>query len=147
VTVSARLSINFAAGTIEADGSEQFVNSIYTDLKDLVVSRYSQVKIGTVPDSPAVNLEEISTDDTAEKIRKPRRKLKVAGPSCASRILVLKDEGFFGTLRSATEVGEKLREKGTAYEAKHIAASLLDLVKRGQVRRVSQSGNWAYQNP
>ena len=145
--MAARLSINFAAGTIEADGSEEFVDRIYADLKDLLLSKYSGIQIARPLGGGADRADDGGEEDSEDKPRKTRRKTKSSGPSCAARILVLKDEGFFGSLRSATEVGDKLREKGTAYEGKHVAAALLDLVKRGQVRRVNQGGSWAYQNP
>lgn len=142
----ARLSINLVAGTLEADGSQEFVDRIYGDLKDLLLVRYSELQ-RTSSRISSPTQEDATEDDAEEKPRKTRRKAKSTGPSCASRILALKQENFFDALRTATDVGEKLREKGTAYEGKHVAAALLDLVKRGLIRRVSQNGSWSYQNP
>jgi hypothetical protein len=59
----------------------------------------------------------------------------------------LKAEGFFDTLQTAREVTEKLREKGTAYEGKHVAAALINMTSSSKLRRVKEGGGWKYQKP
>jgi hypothetical protein len=144
--MNSRLSINLSAGIIEAEGTAEFIEHVYADLRETIIKRSGDVR-------PAHSAGPAGADDKNEseseesKSKKPRRRGKASGPSCASRILTLKEEGYFSELRSAGDVGAKLREKGTAYEGKHIAASLIDLVKRGVLRRVSEGGSWSYQNP
>lgn len=146
--MNTRLTINLATGIIEAEGDAEFVRGIYSDLRDTILKRASVAPMRSV--DPPVDRSD-KPDDEGESAgsagRKARRRGKASGPSCASRIVGLKDEGYFSELRSAGDVGAKLREKGTAYEGKHVAASLIDLVKRGALRRVSQAGSWSYQNP
>ena len=67
--------------------------------------------------------------------------------SCASRILELKDVDFFKELRDTKTVADTLSTRGHNYEGKHIAAALINLTKRGTIRRVKKDGNWMYQNP
>ncbi|HEY0414004.1 MAG TPA: hypothetical protein VGD66_12780 [Allosphingosinicella sp.] len=143
--MNTRLTINLAAGIVEAEGPPELIERIYTDLRDTIVSRSSAPPPQEQVSPPADDANE-GGEDEASKAKKPRRRGK-SGPSCASRIQALKEEGYFSDLRSASEVGTKLREKGTAYEGKHIAASLIDLVRRGVLRRVSEGGSWSYQNP
>lgn len=147
--MNTRLTVNLATGVVEAEGDLQFVQGIYNDLRETILKRSATLPNADSVVPPAVSGgEEEGTEGNGFKPRNPpRRRSKASGPSCASRIQTLKDEGYFSELRSAGDVGAKLREKGTAYEGKHVAASLIDLVKRGALRRVSESGVWSYQNP
>ena len=142
-----RLTINLAAGIIEAEGDSSFVQGIYSDLRDTILKRSAALPSSTPAPTTPVASDVDDGESEGSKAKKSRRRGKSSGPSCASRIQALKDEDYFSELRSAGDVGGKLREKGTAYEAKHVAASLIDLVKRGVLRRVSQGGSWSYQNP
>jgi hypothetical protein len=146
--MNTRLTINLATGVVEAEGDAEFVKGIYSDLRETFLKRASSAPVS----SPAPAMERADKpDDEGDSAnsggKKPRRRGKASGPSCASRITALKDEGYFSELRSAGDVGAKLREKGTAYEGKHVAAALIDLVKRGSLRRVTEGGSWSYQNP
>ncbi|MFL6727966.1 MAG: hypothetical protein ACJ8FS_15855 [Sphingomicrobium sp.] len=146
--MNTRLTVNLANGVIEAEGDSDFVKSIYADLREIIIARSASLRAvsGSPNFTPPDDADEASDTD-AQKGKKGRRRGKASGPSCASRISALKDEGYFSELRSAGDVGAKLREKGTAYEGKHVAASLIDLVRRGALRRVSKGGSWSYQNP
>jgi hypothetical protein len=147
--MSTRLTVNLSTGVIEAEGELEFVQGIYDDLRDVILKKSAALPSAPSAASPvASNEAEEGEESSGMKVRKPpRRRGKISGPSCASRIVALKDEEYFSELRSAGDVGAKLREKGTAYEAKHVAASLIDLVKRGALRRVQDGGSWSYQNP
>jgi hypothetical protein len=93
------------------------------------------------------SVEAAAVVSSAEEPKKARKRSKISGPSCASRIESLKSERFFDQLRSSKEVGDKLREKGTAYEGKHVAAALINMTAGGKLRRVQEGGVWKYQNP
>lgn len=144
--MNARLVINLATGVIEAEGPPDFVAKVYADLRDTIVNRSSKVPLSSpLGQAPAAD-DQGEDEDGAGKGKKVRRRGKPTGPSCASRIQAL-GEGYFAELRSGGDVRDKLSEKGTAYEAKNVAAALIDLVRRGALRRVKQNGSWMYQNP
>lgn len=135
--MSAKLHINVSQGLFEVEGSEEFVKQLYAEAR-------SSGLFAKLPKVEASDPEH----EVAEKSQGKRRQtVKRGGPSCASRIQELKDDGFFADLRETKAISDALASKGYNYEGKHIAASLLDLTKRGSLRRIKKDGNWVYQNP
>jgi hypothetical protein len=138
----AKMLFDLQRGLIEIEGEEQFVEKVYNDLRATLshkVANYSAL----LPD-PETAIAEPSTSDEPKKTRK---RSKSSGPSCASRIDALKSDKFFDQLRTAKEVTDKLRQKGTAYEGKRVAAALLNLTSSGKLRRIEEDSVWKYQNP
>lgn len=131
--------VDIRQGHIQVEGEEKFVERVYADFRELLVTQLSGVDL-------ASQGAEAATPDEI-KPKAPRKNGKRSGPSCASRIGDLKTEGFFDVLRTAKEVGDKLREKGTAYEGKHIAAALVNMTVSSKLRRVKEGGGWKYQKP
>jgi hypothetical protein len=90
--------------------------------------------------------------------RRGKRRAKVATNSsadqrtnsAAGRILVLKDETFFGNQRSISEVKEELSAHGWHYPLTSLSGTLQNLVTRRELRRVrSVEGTrrvWKYSN-
>ena len=143
--MNAKLAVNLATGLIEAEGTQEFVSSVYADLREVIVARSNAVPIQSNIQTPPADESDQEAEDGGTS-RKSRRRSKPSGPSCASRIQGL-GAAYFSDLRAASDVRDKLSEKGTAYEARNVAAALIDLVRRGALRRVKQNGTWMYQNP
>lgn len=145
-----KLHINTQQGLIEVEGDEKVVLAVYSDLKDLIKARLSatptQHKATPAPSNAELNAGSFQPPNGDEP-KKKRRSGKSGGPSCASRILELKESGHFSELRDAKAVSEALSAKGHNYEGKHIAAALIDITKRGALRRIKKDGGWSYQNP
>jgi hypothetical protein len=137
----ARMIIDLQKGLIEVEGDEKLVERVYSDLKEITLDKLSN---GTF-DAPRDERDEIA-EDAEKPSRTPRRRAKAGGPSCASRIETLKKEAFFAAGRSVGDVRNKLREKGSTYESKNVAAALTNLTKAGKLRRFNEGG-WKYQNP
>lgn len=133
--MAAKLHINAQLGIIEVEGEQQFVEQVYEDYKKNLLQK--------LIDAPAHQNDE-KKDNASKSKGVIKRK---SGPSCADRILTVQAEGFFKTLRTAGQIKEKLAEKGTHYESKHVAAALSHLTKRGTIRRLKKDGGWQYQNP
>lgn len=132
--------VDIRQGQIQVEGEEKFVERVYADFRELLVKQLSGVDL-----TPASNPENQAQDEP--KPKSSRKGGKRSGPSCASRIDGLKSEGFFDALRTGKEVSDKLREKGTAYEGKHVAAALLNMTSSNKLRRVKEDGGWKYQRP
>lgn len=136
-----KLVVDLQRGLIEIDASDELVKRVYSDVRDTILSRLAsspaQEDFG---ETPGV------TPPAPDAAKKPRRKTRAGGPSCASRILEIKDEGFFKEPKSPREVREKLKERGTTYASNQIAASLVDMTKGRKLRRFNENG-WKYQNP
>lgn len=133
-------------GEIEATGPEAFVERRAA----WVEQNFNRLSDGMSEGGTAMLLEAKGEEAATTEPRKPSRGVgrKRNGPSCASRIIEIKKGAFFSSARKTAEVMEKLKELATPYEAKHVAASLIDLVKRGELRRVKgESGEWTYVNP
>lgn len=137
----AKLVVDLQRGLIEIDASDQLVNRVYSDVRDTILSRLASTPVREEPgDDPGVVVP------PADNGKKTRRRARTGGPSCASRIEALKGEGFFKEPRSNAEIGKKLKERGTTYQSKNIAAALNSLTKSGKLRRFDEGG-WKYQNP
>ena len=135
----AKMSIDLQKGLIEVEGDEKFVERVYGDVKETVLVNLSA---RTAEPTPSEGSELANNEEP----RKARRRARTGGPSCAARIEVVKDEGFFKQPRSAAEVRGKLKEKGTTYASKNVAAALNNLTKSGKLRRFNEGG-WKYENP
>ena len=139
----AKMLFDLQRGVIEIDGEEKFVEKVYGDIRDTMLG-----KLGSLSAQPTQTDTASKTDTAArEDPPKVRRKPRATGPSCPSRIEALKEENFFKDLKTAKEIGARLREKGTAYEGKRIASALLNLTSAGKLRRLQEGGVWKYQNP
>jgi hypothetical protein len=137
-----KLLVDLQRGLIEVDGSDQFVSRVYSDVRETILNKLaSGSRSPEVADTPTR-----ATQQTGETTKKTRRRTRAGGPSCASRIEAVKDEGFFKQAKSAGEVRAKLKERGTTYPSKNIAAALNNLTKSGKLRRFDEGG-WKYENP
>ena len=133
-------------GLIEVEGEADVVLRVYDDLKEVILGRLARERPPTDTASPT-DVEESAAGEPIILDKKRRAVAKRSGPSCASRILELKSADFFKDLRDTKPVGDALSTRGHNYEGKHIAAALIDLTKRGTIRRLKRDGNWVYQNP
>lgn len=138
-----KLLIDLQAGRFEVEGEAEFVANIYDDMKGAILARLHEA-----PPATASSVE--STSETLVKARsgeKAPRRRKSGGPSCASRIRELKEDGYFADVRTPTDIQDKLSEKGATYPSKNIASALHNLVVGGELRRFKNDKIWNYQNP
>lgn len=71
--------------------------------------------------------------------------------STKSRILLVKDEGFFAVPRSITEIRSELRAHGWILPVTSLSGPLQQLVQSRELRRIKEQGTkqkvWKYVNP
>ncbi len=67
---------------------------------------------------------------------------KRQGPT--TYLLELRDEGFFKTKRFLNEIQKKLEERGHIYARTTLSPTLLQLVKKRELRRLKEKRGWAY---
>jgi len=71
--------------------------------------------------------------------------------STPGRILVLRDEGFFNTQRTISEVREELGAHGWHYPLTTLSGTLQALVRKQELRRIRATAGkkkiWKYSNP
>ena len=75
----------------------------------------------------------------------PKSKPDKIGPLGRIRVLVVED--YFKEKRAIDDVRRLLEEKAIFYKSSDIAPSLIRLVKKGELRRLKEDGNWVYVNP
>jgi hypothetical protein len=138
----AKMLFDLQRGLIEIEGEEPFVEKVYADLRATLSQKVANYAAST-PEAEA----DVAESNASDEPKKTRKRGKSSGPSCAARIDGLKSDKFFDQLRTSKEVTDKLREKGTAYEGKRVAAALLNLTSSGKLRRLQEEGVWKYQNP
>ena len=84
-------------------------------------------------------------------VKAGRRKETKGAKSLAGRILVLRDEGFFGNQRTLTEVRDELKAHGWHYALTALSGRMQRLVQDVELRRerVTQGNKkiWKYSNP
>lgn len=89
-------------------------------------------------------------DQEDEDEAKPAKKEKAA-KSAGARILVLREEGFFKSQRSMSEISGELAAHGWHYPLTALSGTLQGLTQRREVRRVrAKKGNkkvWLYSEP
>lgn len=138
--MAVKLHLNLQQGVLDVEGDQAFVEKMFAEFKEHLS------KLVLTPPASEQNGGDASSNNKA----KPKSKSgsgKKGGPSCAERISAIKGEGFFKTLRTSKEIQAKLEEKGTAYAPNQVAAALITMVKRGDLRRVKKDSAWCYQNP
>lgn len=63
------------------------------------------------------------------------------------RIRVLIGEDFFKEKKVIDEVRRILEERAIFYKNSDLSPSLIRLVKKGELRRLKEGGQWRYVNP
>jgi len=149
--VTNRVHIDAPAGVIDIEGEKDFVEGLLTKLFPLV----EKAGFGSRP-TPAVadangevNAEgDDGVPEDGSKNDKPRVKRKRGttpkGHSCADRMLGLKEDGFFKTKRSASEIVTGLGEKGYTHKANQVAAAGGSLFERGLLQRTKEGSGFKY---
>lgn len=150
--MSAKLHINLRQGVIEADGEPDFVEKVYKDFKAEVLKRLAALETDGEEGEPEI----VNRDAQGNGARRLKRAAKRAGdgkkggkrrPSCATRILDLKEKKVFAKGLFARDVKAKLLDSGHAYAANLVGASLAQLHSQGKLRRMRKDGKWLYLNP
>jgi len=75
----------------------------------------------------------------------PKKRTSKIGP--LGRIRILVGENFFNEKRNLEEVRKILEERAIFYKTSDITPSLIRLVKKGELRRLKEDGQWRYVNP
>jgi len=138
-----KLLINYRENIVEAAGSEEFVRFIYEDFKG---------RIATQPPNSRPS-KDITEDDAetengnAHRVVKKRRKAanQPQGASCRARILQLRQEKFFASQRSPTDIVVGLKAKGWTHTQNQVGAALTQMFSKGELQRTGASdGNFKY---
>ncbi len=87
----------------------------------------------------SVPIKSTSDKDKKESAKRPG--------STKSRILLLKDEGFFAVPRSLAEIRQELQAHGWILPITTLSGPLQGLVQDRELRRIKQEKKWTYVNP
>jgi len=92
-----------------------------------------------------------TSKETSDEVKPARAKKGKAAKSAATRILVLREEGFFGSQRSMSEIAAELAAHGWHYPLTSLSGTLQGLTQRREVRRVRVNKGtkkvWLYSEP
>jgi hypothetical protein len=69
------------------------------------------------------------------------------GGGASSRIRKLKDDNFFAKPKTITDVRNALEHIGHHYRSSALSPALLFFIRRGELRRMKEDGQWVYVNP
>ena len=146
-----RVHIDAPAGVIDIEGEKDFVEGLLTKLFPLVeAAGFGSRPTPNVMDTNGELDAEVDSGASEDggKSEKPRLKRKRGstpkGHSCADRMIVLKEDGFFKTKRSASEIVTGLGEKGYTHKANQVAAAGGSLFDRGLLQRTKEGSGFKY---
>ena len=145
-----RVHIDAPAGVVEIEGEKDFVEGLLAKLFPLLEeagfgSRPPNSAPAQASDEPG-EAEDVAPEQTG-KTKGKRRKVSAPpkGQSCAARITTLKDDDFFKTHRSTTDIIEGLKAKGWTHNANQVGAALTNMFTRGDIQRTKEgNGAWKY---
>jgi hypothetical protein len=144
IMISVRVKIDVPAGLIELEGEKEFV-SVYLDR---LLPMVEAIGLGSKRPSGsgiADNASDIKTEDgtpvengtTKQSFAKRRRVAKrpPAGASCRDRILTLKQDGFFKSHQSGSNIVGALAKKGWTHTLNQVGAALTTMFNNGEIQR------------
>jgi hypothetical protein len=154
VLVTNRVHIDALGGVVEIEGEKDFVEGLLTKvfpLREKAGFGSRPLKAGEAQPNDD-NLNKANEEDIADDVGnsgkpKLKRKRSVApkGHSCADRMILLKDEGFFKAKRTSGEIVAGLAEKGFTHKSNQVAAAGESLFNRGLLQRTKDgSGPFKY---
>lgn len=151
-----RIHIDAPTGGIEVEGEKDFVEAQLDKLLPLIES----CGFGTIPsvsqapvddanasgDAVSQAVEDMNEPVGDEKQKKSRRgKVRAPkGQSCADRIKVLKDDGFFKEQRTTSDIVAGLASKGWTHNTSQVSAAAGPMFDRGEIQRTKAGQGFAY---
>lgn len=154
-----RIHIDAPTGVIEVEGEKDFVETQLDKLLPLIEACGFGTRPAATETADGLKREipppipELANDGNGEgnskgvEPRKTRRAVNKPpkGHSCADRIKVLRDEGFFKERRTPTQIVHGLKAKGFTHTTSQVGAAGTNMHKRGDIQRTkSGSGPWEY---
>lgn len=145
-----RVHIDAPAGVIDIEGEKDFVEGLLAKLFPLIEeagfgSRPAGVKADPFAEPQAMTDEPKPAETGKMREKKRRTSAPPKGQSCAARILVLKQEGFFKDHRNGADIVTRLAAKGWTHNSNQVGASLSQMFDRGDIQRTKEgSGAWKY---
>ena len=142
MTVKAR--IDAAAGSVELEGDKEFV-SAYLD--KLLPMLQSVRKVGSALKPPTAVEPSGSSPEGPPPQPKKRRRGKFnppQGTSCRTRILTLKEDGFFKNHQTPADIAKGLGTKGWTHNSNQVAAALVTMFKNQEIQRTKGTKGWTY---
>lgn len=123
----ARAFINIREGTVELEGSEEFVSS-HLDLIKEVMQEFSKSSITLAEVNPTKE-RIIYESDRISNVRAEKREKKQTGEvkQIRERLAVLKGEGFFNSPKSIREVHIEMRTRMWYHIPQNIQSALRDI--------------------
>lgn len=109
----------------------------------------TKVAIAGTPEEVARLVERLSgsvgtSRKSSVKDRARKKILKSSGP--VGYVRTLKEEGFFKSKRTLSDIQKKLEEKGHIYALTSLSPALLRVVRSRDLGRIKEGGIWKYVN-
>ena len=156
--MTSRIRIDAPTGVIEVEGEPGFVEAQIEKLLPLIEAcgfgfrrnsaasppsaANGQVDAKNQPDP--VEDDGLTQNQTAAK-RSRKGKVKVPkGQSCADRIMILRNEGYFKEHRSTTDIAKELGNKGWTHKTNQVSAAAGPMFERGDLQRTKDGKAWKY---
>lgn len=140
-----RIRIDAAAGVFELEGAAEFVEAQLDKLLPLVKAG-GFIKTPGTPEDRGDEAEQPEPETKANGSRKSKRRssLPPKGHSCADRMMVLREDGFFKEQKTPAQIVEGLGAKGWTHTSNQVSAAGGQMFKRGAIQRTKAGNGFAY---
>ena len=125
------------ANIVLPDGTKVMIEGNAAEVASLL-QRFSQPDTGT--DTRPKSRTKAKGKSVSKKSRKASRK----GPT--GLILALRDDDFFKSRKTLSDIQKKLEERGHIYAQTSLSPVLVRLVRKKELRRLKEKKGWAYVN-
>jgi len=115
---------------------------------EVILGNLLEGKDATSGDSPAKRQAAAPVSPAKDRTKREDRKVP---DSCPERILSLRDEGFFKTPRTLSEIRDDLQMHGWTYPVTSLSGPVQKLVQKRELRRLAgqdgKKGTYRYVTP
>lgn len=140
---------------IEVEGEKDFVEAQLDKLMPLIQAcgfgtRSAAVQLPEPESEVAEHAEAAHSDNGTAAGKNGANKSKrnvnrpPKGHSCADRITVLKEDGFFKSQKTPAEIVEALAKKGWTHNGNQVSAAAGKMFNRGDIQRTKAGKGFAY---
>ena len=143
-----RILIDKRAGILELEGDKTLVEQQLEKLLPLIGSPgfgtapRDERDPGSADDTAPCGSDEGST--TNKRTRRGGANRPPKGQSCADRMMVLREDGYFNEHRTTGQIVSELAAKGWTHNTKQVSAAGVRMFKRNDIQRTKSGTRFKY---
>ena len=146
-----RLFIDTSSGVVEIEGEKAFVEKNLQKLLPLIEARGLGTRAGVTERKDGANGKRDQANDTptgaptddGKRVKRTTRR-PPKGQSCADRMMILREKGFFKEHRTTSAIVAGLAERGWTHTSNQVSAAGGHMFERGDIQRTKKGKGFSY---